>query len=87
MDTLSGEYRMAKKLYLNCSSVEDETFVLNEVTMLKELSHPHIIKYHDIHLEGDCLSSLLEFCEGKGSWIQKEIWLTICRRRERNDKF
>ena len=50
---------MAKKLYLEKSSFEDETHLLNEVTMLKELSHPHIIKYYDIYLEGDCLASLL----------------------------
>jgi hypothetical protein len=35
---------------------------LNEVTVLKELEHPHILKYHDIHLEGDLLITLLEFC-------------------------
>lgn len=37
--------------------------LLNEVTVLKELSHPHILRYYDIHLEGDMLVSVLEFCE------------------------
>ena len=50
---------MAKKLSLGKSSFEDETHLLNEVSLLKELNHPHIIKYYDIHLEGDCLASVL----------------------------
>lgn len=33
--------------------------MLNEVALLKELNHPNILRYFDIHLEEDNLVSLL----------------------------
>lgn len=50
-DSVLKEYRMAKKLSLETSSSEEEGQVLNEVTVLKGLKHPHILRYYDIFLE------------------------------------
>ncbi len=58
-DTQMEEYRMAKKLSLEDSSLEEEARMLNEVSMLKEFDHPHILKYYDILLEGDYVISVL----------------------------
>lgn len=33
--------------------------MLNEVSLLKDLNHPHVLRYFDIHLEEDNLISLL----------------------------
>jgi serine/threonine protein kinase len=58
-DSVGGEYRMAKKVRL---AEGGEESLLNEVSLLKQLDHPHVLRYHDIHLEDDQLVSILEFC-------------------------
>ena len=51
---------MAKKLYLSRSSLDEEGQMMNEVGVLKDINHPHVLKYYDIFLEDDdCLISLL----------------------------
>lgn len=39
----------------------------NEVSILKSLNHPHIVKYFDSFIDGGCLNIIMEYCkEGKG---------------------
>ena len=50
---------MAKKLNLSMSSLDEESQMLHEVTVLKGLKHPHVLRYFDIFLEEESLISLL----------------------------
>ena len=71
----SGEYRMAKKVRLRGEEAEGEGEALvDEAALLRELHHPHVLRYHDIHLEGDLLVSLLEFCECTSRGTQRATW-------------
>ena len=85
-DTLHGHYRIAKKISLEQNSRQDEGRLLNEVTLLQELSHPHILMYHDILLEDDQLTVLLEFCEGTFPLTQTATWPACSTRRSKDER-
>lgn len=53
---------MAKKIHIFDTEDTVEDQMLNEIKLLKELNHPHIIKYSDVCLENDDLIAILEFC-------------------------
>jgi serine/threonine protein kinase len=41
-----------------------ESFVLNEVLLLKELSHPHIVAYHDAFWGADVMHIVMDYAAG-----------------------
>lgn len=61
----SYHYRKVLK-EISCPDMEsDETFdVDREATLLRNLNHPGIVRFHDSFLDNDCYCIVTEFCEG-----------------------
>jgi len=58
----TGALRAIKKIPLE--KIINYQSIINEVTALKNLDHPNIIKLYEVYEDNDCIYLVQEFCEG-----------------------
>lgn len=52
-----------KKISLKHMKQKNQIAALKEVQILRNLKHPHVIKYYTSFMEEDCLHILMEYAE------------------------
>lgn len=63
LDLSTGSIVAIKRIKLNQSNAEEYETMMREVTLLKSLAHPNIVKYEGIVLDGTHMNIVLEFVE------------------------
>ena len=58
----TGALRAIKKIPLE--KIMNYNSIINEVTALKNLDHPNIIKLYEVYEDAGCIFLVQEFCEG-----------------------
>jgi len=53
-----------KKITLSHASALKKQAILKEADILKQLDHPHIIKYFTSFIENNCFYIIMEYAEG-----------------------
>jgi len=53
-----------KKMDTSTMSEAEENLVHNEIFLLKRLSHPHIVGYHEAFRDDACMYIVMDFCSG-----------------------
>ncbi len=66
LDVNSGKKFSLKKLYFNKQNFQNEAFIRfkREEKIISQLSHPNIIKVHDIFEENQCFYIVMEYFQG-----------------------
>jgi len=62
--TPKGEEAVMKEITLKGLSAKERDATLNEVRVLKKLSHPHVVAYKDSHSLGETLNICMEYAAG-----------------------
>jgi NIMA (never in mitosis gene a)-related kinase len=70
-----------KKIALFGLTEKEEFQARAEATLLKQLSHPNIVHYHDAFIQDGHLHIVMEYCEGG------DLGTLIKRARERGERF
>jgi len=68
--TFDGQYFAMKTIELNHMNSKEQELVKDEITLMKALVGPTIIKYYDSFIENNSLSLVMEFAQG-GSLCDK----------------
>jgi len=76
-----GDLRVIKKVELPDVEEKQRGEVLHEIEVLRSLSHPNIIGYHEAFVEGTTLCISLEYADGG------DLAAAILRRREAGQRF
>lgn len=63
-NTRNRKLFVLKRINLGLLTIKQKKAALREVDILKQLDHPHIIKYHASFLEENDLSMIMEYAEG-----------------------
>ena len=59
-----GEYFALKVIQMSCKSPHERKMAENEITLLKVLVGPTIIRYYDSFMENDSIHIVMEYAEG-----------------------
>lgn len=74
-----GNIYCLKKISLVSYKGKERTESLREVYMLRKLSHPHLIGYHNSFIEGESLHILMEFADCGD--LQRVSFLTLANEK------
>ncbi|CAG9330070.1 unnamed protein product [Blepharisma stoltei] len=86
-NTRNRKFYVLKRINLGLLTIKQKKAALREAEILKQLDHPHIIKYHASFLEDNDLSLIMDYAEGgdlqqlllkhrlrKKNFNEKELW-------------
>lgn len=62
--TVDGKFYVVKVIDISHASVKKQNQAQKEVEILKQVSHPHIIKYYNSTLQNNMLYILMEYASG-----------------------